>query len=170
MTQKWPEKITHQEAADRINDAVKWDTDDSQDNTCACCGKPTKTFVYLWDEEDDYNGDGFPIGSTYLKKVKALLDKPKADDKPASQQTHVKFIMLTLGCWGAGETLDKAKANLKEAGGTLRESRVTYLFVSEVPFGDGDGDAVAYIDGYGGVSWKNCKMFKVEKHTVKKRR
>jgi len=59
-------------AADCMRKAMKWESSQGPGYTCCICGKGTDTFIYLWDEED-FTGDGFPIGSVCLSKVKKLL-------------------------------------------------------------------------------------------------
>ena len=53
---------------------------------------------------------------------------------------HERFIAISLGYWGKGNTIDAAKSALRKAGGKSRGC-VVWKFTSELPFAPNDRDA-----------------------------
>jgi len=85
---------------------------------------------------------------------------------------NIKLIIVTKDSWGAGETLTKAKANLKFSGGLLRDPSITYLFVSpELPFVEGaadaeEGQADAYVGRDGVIYWVRCEKIEIDRNKM----
>lgn len=64
------------------------------------------------------------------------------------------------GAWGAGETLKRATAQFRKAGG--RSAKVRDRFSSDLPFAPAGRDALeseadAYVSGDGSTCWIRCE-------------
>lgn len=76
-----------------------------------------------------------------------------------------RFIVVGLGYWGAGSTLEKAKRNYRSAGGT--GNHFIERFTSELPFApsdreadDDEADCWMGTDGF--LYWKRCERERIQ--------
>lgn len=73
-----------------------------------------------------------------------------------------RFILIGLGYWGAGDTVEKAKSQLRKAGGRLKDGFNIYRFSSDKPFAPSTRDATdteadCWIGRDGSINWIRCE-------------
>lgn len=63
-------------------------------------------------------------------------------------ETHSLYVVVTLGCWGKGPTLQKAAKACHDAGGSRRDKAVVYRY-------DGPQADLGQVgvDGYGTIEY-----------------
>lgn len=74
---------------------------------------------------------------------------------------YKRFIVISCGFWGAGDTIEKAHENHKKAGGKKKNCK-TLEFTSELPFAPSNRDAMeneadAYVSTSGDTCWVRCE-------------
>lgn len=88
---------------------------------------------------------------------------------------HERFIALSTGkgfggYWGSGETLEKAKKNLKASGGHVgkKPGLRVFRFTSELPFAPAaclqatDQEADCWVGQDGSMNWVRCQREEVK--------
>jgi hypothetical protein len=76
--------------------------------------------------------------------------------------THERFIAFGLGYWGTGSTIEKAKKQLRKAGGRLRNGYNIYRFWSEKPFAPSErpaneDESDCWVGRDGSINWVRCE-------------
>lgn len=83
---------------------------------------------------------------------------------------HYRFIVMCVDMqrfcvyYGCGDTLEKAEALYKKAGGKpAKKNRIVSrrMFWSDVPFGENDSDAQAWVQDTG-IRWYNCDSINLD--------
>ena len=79
-----------------------------------------------------------------------------------------RYIVIVPYYWGAGETIEQAKRNLRSAGGKTGRSPAIYKCTSKYPFitkGDPTPEqAQCFIDGLGGLNTYQCETEQVQEY------
>lgn len=83
---------------------------------------------------------------------------------------HYRFIVMCVDMqrhivyYGCGDTLEKAEALYKRAGGppaTKKRIVSRRMFWSDVPFGENDSDAQAWVE-HTSMVWRNCESMNLD--------
>ena len=83
---------------------------------------------------------------------------------------YYRFIVMCVDMrqfcvyYGCGDTLEKAEALCKKSGGKpATKKRIVYrrMFWSDIPFGDNDSDAQAWVENTWMV-WRNCESVNLD--------
>ena len=85
-------------------------------------------------------------------------------------KTNYRFIVMCVDRehlavhYGTGDTLEKAEKNYKRSGGrpaTTKRIVTRRMFWSDVPFGENDSDAQAWVEDTR-IRWYNCDSINLD--------